>query len=92
MRVLPFLLLLSSCFDLDGERATTRSVCGEMLECGGWGWKDREMCERELLKSGDYDGECRRKSAYLDCMSDCVELECDGFPECEADCWDASCA
>lgn len=84
-------LLASACFDNGGDRATTRAVCSRMLECGGWGWADQETCEDELLQSGDYDKECRRRASYLDCMTECTSLECDGVAPCEGGCWESAC-
>ena len=91
MRLLMVLLLTSACFNESEDRASTRRVCARMLECGGWGWSDRETCETELLQSGEYDKECKRRASDLGCMQECTELECDGLVPCEASCWESAC-
>lgn len=61
-------------------------ICDYMLDCDGDNptWPSVDQCVSDF-----YDVGCEDEEAYLDCMSDCVELtDCIDFVECGDPCYD----
>jgi hypothetical protein len=75
------------------QSASVSEICTEVLECGGFGFDDAEMCEADWLGSEDLglEFDCANEAAYLECMPVCLSSDCTTFEDCEAECWDTTC-
>ncbi|MDP7114625.1 MAG: hypothetical protein QGH45_21810 [Myxococcota bacterium] len=99
LALLPLLAALSACpitgggddDDDDTASETIETVCGKVLECGGWGWLDEAECVEGFLDNPEFATDCVNPDLYLACMPDCMDLDCETFSTCEGDCWAGHC-
>lgn len=85
-------VLLAGC-QQDAPAETVEAICEQVFDCGGWGWSSRSECEDGFLDSASHFTECIDADGYLACVyeDECLTLDCDGFADCESQCWRDRC-